>query len=288
MCMAQTPQPLAAARAAHVAVGGQGGDVVDDLRPGGKALGGNLRAGRVDRNRHVRLLPQGDDHRQHAAEFFLGRDRRGPGPRALAADIQHVGALGRQPQAVLDGRRRLEEPPAVGEAVGRHVHHAHQQRDAAGSERLGPQSPGKREIAIGFHHGFSISETICSARRWMARWWLVAIDWPTSGTTLLAALMSTAALGTGTGGISRTGAAASIDPTDLHLQVHFHLAGIALEGLEEQVLRLAGDLARRGPCRPTARKRPCSGDRRSISLTTASVNSSPSSRRKLLESKTGT
>ena len=39
----------------------------------------------------------------------------------------------------------------------------------------------------------------------MARWWLVAIDWPTSGTMLLAALISTAALGTGTSGISRTG-----------------------------------------------------------------------------------
>ena len=55
------------------------------------------------------------------------------------------------------------------------------------------------------HHGFSIVETICSASRWMARWWLVAIDWPTSGTTLLAALKFTAALGMGWAGISRTG-----------------------------------------------------------------------------------
>ena len=97
---------------------------------------------------------------------------------------------------------------------------------------------------IPLHHGFSISETICSARRWMARWWLVAIDWPTSGTTLLAALMSTAAAGNGHGRDLADRRAAAIDPTDLHRQVHFHLAGIALEGLEEQVLRLAGDRAR--------------------------------------------
>ena len=76
----------------------------------------------------------------------------------------------------------------------------------------------------------------------MARWWLVATDWPTSGTMLLAALISTAAAGTGTSGISRT-VRAAVGPTHLHLQAHFHLAGIVLERREKQVLRLGGDLS---------------------------------------------
>ena len=127
----------------EIGVGGQGRDVVDGLRSGGQALGSNLRAGRVDRKRDVGLLSQGGDHRQYAAKFFFGRDRRGAGPRALPADVQYIGPLRRQAQAVFHGRLGLDESPAVGETIGCYVHDAHQQRNAARRERLGPQSPGK-------------------------------------------------------------------------------------------------------------------------------------------------
>ena len=51
-----------------------------------------------------------------------------PGPRALAADVEDVGALVRQPQRVRDGGLRHPEAAAVGEAVGRDVDDAHDAR----------------------------------------------------------------------------------------------------------------------------------------------------------------
>src|ERR1051325_7089197 len=57
---------------------------------------------------------------------------RGPRPRAGAArftaDVDDFGPLLRQPARMRRGRFRREEPAAVGEGVGRDVHHAHDQR----------------------------------------------------------------------------------------------------------------------------------------------------------------
>ena len=58
--------------------------------------------------------PQRLDHRQDAAAFLLGVDGRGAGPRRLAADVEDVGALGLEPQAMVDRGVGVEIAPAVG------------------------------------------------------------------------------------------------------------------------------------------------------------------------------
>ena len=70
---------------------------------------GDGRLARVDRNRHVGLLGEALDDRQHAAQLFVGVDRLGIGPRALAADVEDVGAVGDQLQGVVDRRLRIEK-----------------------------------------------------------------------------------------------------------------------------------------------------------------------------------
>jgi hypothetical protein len=65
------------------------------------------------------------DHRQHAPQLFLGRDRRGAGPRGLAADVQDRRALRGQSHPVLDRGLGLEEQPAVRKRVRRDVDDAH-------------------------------------------------------------------------------------------------------------------------------------------------------------------
>ena len=99
--------------------------------PASMAPRGDGGLARVDRDRHVGLLGEALDDRQDAAQLFVGVDRLGVGPRAFAADVEDVGAVGDQPQGVVDGRLRVEKLAAVGKAVGRDVDDAHQQRAAA-------------------------------------------------------------------------------------------------------------------------------------------------------------
>ena len=72
-------------------------------------------------------LGQLGDDRPDPAQLFLGRDALCAGPGRLASDIDDVGALPGQVQAVLDGGVRPEPGTAVGERVRRHVDHAHHQ-----------------------------------------------------------------------------------------------------------------------------------------------------------------
>ena len=60
------------------------------------------------RDPRVGARAQALDHRQHAGEFLGERHRAGAGPRQLAADVEDVGALVRQLQAVRDRRLGVE------------------------------------------------------------------------------------------------------------------------------------------------------------------------------------
>ena len=96
--------------------------------PASIAARATRRLARVDRDRHGDLRRQPLDHRQHAAQLFVGVDRLGIRPRAFAADVEQVGAVGDQLQCMLDGRIGVEKLPAVGKAVGRDIDDAHHQR----------------------------------------------------------------------------------------------------------------------------------------------------------------
>ena len=130
MCMAQTPQPVSTASGSMAGSPRKRRHVVDDLGAGMDRVTGHQRLRGVDGDRQVGLPAQRADHRHHAAKFLLHVDRLGVGPGAFAADVEDVGALGGQPQAVLHGRVGVEAVAAVGEAVGRDVDDAHQQRAA--------------------------------------------------------------------------------------------------------------------------------------------------------------
>ena len=90
--------------------------------------------------RSVFLHERADDGHD-PAKLLLNVDRLGAGAGALAADVEDVGPLGGQPQAVFHGGVGVEEAPAVGEAVGRDVDDAHQQRKLAEGERARAELP---------------------------------------------------------------------------------------------------------------------------------------------------
>ncbi len=80
------------------------------------------------------------------AQFLFLRYALGAGPGRLTAHVHEVGALCDQVQPVLDGRVRPEPPAAVGERVGRHVHHAHDQCLARARQA---SKPGQRCTGAG-------------------------------------------------------------------------------------------------------------------------------------------
>jgi hypothetical protein len=104
--------------------------VVDEARArgGGRAHHRGLAGVDGDDGRGGSAQPL--DHRHDAAQLLLDADRRRARPRRLAADVDERCALLRQAHAMRDGCVRLEEPPAVGERIRRHVHHAHHDRAA--------------------------------------------------------------------------------------------------------------------------------------------------------------
>ena len=96
------------------------------------------------------------DHGEHPAQLLGLVDPGGARAGGLAADVDQVGALGDQVEAVLDGDVRVEPPPAVGERVGRDVHHAHdraavplRQSDGSGRTLLGTHAPQRRRYGSG-------------------------------------------------------------------------------------------------------------------------------------------
>ena len=96
---------------------------------------GHLGAHRVDADHAPRPASSAHDRADPAQLLVLGR-ALGAGPGRLATDVDQVGALGEQLQAVRDGGLGLEPLAAVGEGVGRHVDHAHD--DAARSSTAVP------------------------------------------------------------------------------------------------------------------------------------------------------
>ena len=72
------------------------------------------------------------DHRQDALQFLVGIDRPRARPRRLAADIDDVGALRNETQAIVDGLRWVEAFAAVGKRVRRHIDDRHDPRAIEG------------------------------------------------------------------------------------------------------------------------------------------------------------
>ena len=125
--MRQHSTPRSATSPARSWVGAEGGDVVDVARAGVERGLGDGALGGVDRDSVRRAV--GDerlDDGEHARELVLGVHGLGARAGRLAADVEQVGALAREPPALGDGRVGVEERAAVRERVGRHVDDAHQ------------------------------------------------------------------------------------------------------------------------------------------------------------------
>ena len=114
----------------HVQHGGVGeppGDVVDHDRTGLQGGLGHLVAHRVDRDQRPRG-GQLADHRHHAGQLLGDQGPGRPGAGRLAADVEQVGALLEQLEAVGDRVGGGGVPAAVGEGVGGDVDDAHHAR----------------------------------------------------------------------------------------------------------------------------------------------------------------
>jgi hypothetical protein len=81
----------------------------------------------VDRKGRVRLAGKSLEHRQDTPRLERGIDRLGARSHRLAADVQDIGARFGEPHAVLDRGLRSGMVAAIGEAVGRDVHDAHEE-----------------------------------------------------------------------------------------------------------------------------------------------------------------
>ncbi len=105
----------------------RGRDVVDQRGPGADGRPGHRGLGGVDRDTRAgggqRL-----DHRHHPGQLLVEGHRGGPGAGGLAPDVDHVGPLGGQLEAVGHGALGGGVEAAVGEGVGRHVEHPHDER----------------------------------------------------------------------------------------------------------------------------------------------------------------
>ena len=101
----------------HVRVGESAAHVVDQADPGLERQLGHLGAHRVHADHHPGPDQFGDD-RLDPAQLLVGGDPLRARPGRLAADVDDVGALGDQLQAVLDRRprRRYHWPPSENES----------------------------------------------------------------------------------------------------------------------------------------------------------------------------
>ena len=109
-------------------------DVVDDRRAEVDGAVGNRRFVGVNRDRHAEPA-HALEHRRDATPLLRVRQRPGPGPRRLAADVEDVGAVGDHPGRVGNRDVRIESLTAVGERIGRDVDDRHHERTLAESER---------------------------------------------------------------------------------------------------------------------------------------------------------
>src|SRR3954467_10274922 len=79
-----------------------------------------------------------------AFELLRVGQRRRTGTARFAADIDDVGPFLRELPRMRDGRFRREEPAAVGERIGRNVHHAHHQ----GLVEREPEAPAPQKTRV--------------------------------------------------------------------------------------------------------------------------------------------
>ena len=103
----------------------EGGDVVDDIRSGRDRGSHDGRLAGVDGNQRRGLWSQTLDHRNDAGDFVVGFDQISARARALATDVEDVGASVCQGEGVVHRTLERHEPSAVGKAVRRDVDNAH-------------------------------------------------------------------------------------------------------------------------------------------------------------------
>ena len=116
--------PAAATAGIIAGVGEAAADVVDEGGAGREGLLGDGGAHGVHGDGDA-LGGEPADDGDDALELLRLVDAGGAGAGGLAADVDQVGALGDQVEAVLDGGRRVEPAAAVGEGVGGDVHDPH-------------------------------------------------------------------------------------------------------------------------------------------------------------------
>ena len=142
MCISTTPAPASATIPGQVGVALQAADVVDDRGPGRQAPRG--------RPRPWSCRPRSARATRPASASTTGMTRRsssttghrlGPGPARLAADVEQVGAFVDQPRACSTAAVGVEDPAAVGEAVGGDVDDPHHPADTI---RLPPTASRRR------------------------------------------------------------------------------------------------------------------------------------------------
>ncbi len=150
----------------HRGVGEAAADVVDQGGAGREGLFGDGSAHGVDGDGDAlggETADDGDD----ALEFLGLVDAGGAWASGLAADVDQVGALRDQGEAVLDGGGRVEPAAAVGEGVGGHVHDSHDR--AAVPFRKAGHAPASALLAHMFSVGpgrAGVGRTVGCGRRW--------------------------------------------------------------------------------------------------------------------------
>ena len=150
VCISTIGAPCLATTAAKIGLVSQPADVVDQRGARRRAPRRRSRPCRYRRRSGPARGRQRFDDRQHPAALLTFRRRLRAGPGGLAADVQQICAVVHHPHAGVDRRLGIQQLPAVGERIGRHVDDAHHQRPLA--ERQRPAAAQRnRESAAGIH-----------------------------------------------------------------------------------------------------------------------------------------
>jgi hypothetical protein len=124
--------------------------VIHDLSAAGDGGASCLSLVRINGKEGVWLLPENPlNHRNNSLDFLVSSDAcllttpgyRDPGTGGLAAEVDDVCALGEKPESVLHSRVARGELAAIGERVGCHIYHTHDQRAVPQSEGLATEVP---------------------------------------------------------------------------------------------------------------------------------------------------
>ena len=102
--------------------------IVEHAGASGDRRAHDLRLAGVDADRHGRARGQTFDHRQHPPQLLLHRHLVGARTGGLATDVEQVGALFHQTQAMGDGRLRVVVATAIGKRIRGDVDDAHDPR----------------------------------------------------------------------------------------------------------------------------------------------------------------